>query len=86
MTFVSVKFLIFISVFLLLYIITESSDSKQNYVILCGNYIFYSLIDIRFSLILFLISIFTWYITSKIEICKNKYLLFAGISLNIVSV
>lgn len=83
MSFISVKFLVFISAFLLFYIITESSDSKQNYLILFGNYIFYSLIDIRFSLVLFLISIFTWYITSKIEICKNKYLLFAGISLNI---
>ena len=83
MTFVSVKFFVFIIIFLATYKIFEFNLKIQNKVLLIGNYVFYSLIDIRFCIVLFLVSIFTSRIISNIQNKKSKTCLIIGILVNV---
>ena len=83
MTFVSIQFFIFIIVFLAIYKVFEHNLSLQNIVIIIGNYVFYCLIDIRFSIVLFIVSLFSSVIANKIEKKKSKQILIFGILGNI---
>ena len=83
MTFISLDFAVFIAVFLIIYKITENKLKLQNFIILVGNYIFYSLIDIKFAITLLLITIFTWIITKRMSINRSKGLMALGIAINV---
>lgn len=83
MTFISFEFLIFIPVFLVLYKLLEGKNRLQNVLILVGNYVFYSLIDLRFSLVLFFVTVLTWLIASRPETAGRSVLLWTGIGINL---
>ena len=67
MTFLSIKFLVFILVFLIAYKLTEKKMLAQNTLIVLGSYVFYALIDWRFSAVLLAVSVFTWLIGGQIH-------------------
>ncbi|SCY11189.1 D-alanyl-lipoteichoic acid acyltransferase DltB, MBOAT superfamily [Lachnospiraceae bacterium XBB2008] len=67
MTFLSIKFLVFILVFLIAYKLTEKRMLAQNALIVLGSYVFYALIDWRFSAVLLAVSVFTWLIGGRIH-------------------
>ncbi len=84
MTFISAKFLIFIIFFLLIYKLTERLPKVQNGILLLGNYIFYALINYKFTIVLLFVSLFTCGISRGIvKAGPKKVLLVLGIILNV---
>lgn len=83
MIFVSLKFLIFFSCFLGLYKITDKNNDIQKKLVVTANYIFYSLIDIRFCVVLFAVSVFTWIISNRLYVKKSRFFLWVGVVVNV---
>ena len=84
MTFITVKFFIFFVCFLILYKLMVKNIMLQKKLLVVGNYAFYALIDIKFLICLFAISVFTWIISNAVFKKKNKILLFIGILVNVL--
>ena len=82
MTFVSLKFLIFIAVFLVAYKLAEKKKTVCNLIIVAGNYVFYSMAGLPFATILLAISVFTWFIAGLVFDKKSKPLMALGIVVN----
>lgn len=82
MSFLSVKFAIFLIVLLGLLIIFKDNE-KQNVVLLIASYIFYSFVDYKFLLLLVVISFLSWFLGKKISnnIGARWYLL-VGVMIN----
>lgn len=85
MTFISIKFAIFIVFFLLIYKLLENRIRWQNALMITGNYIFYSLIDLRFSFVLVCVTLFTWTVADNMKKGRKQVLLWCGIAVNILT-
>ncbi len=73
MVFTSISFVIFFVVLYILYWIPANKEIYyQNIILLVGSYVFYSWSNWKLTFILFLISIFTYYLGIIIETNKNE--------------
>ncbi len=83
MTFVSIRFFIFIAVFLMLYKLTENNQRFQKTIIIAGSYVFYSFFSVYFALLLLAISLFTWLAGTSLYSGKKKSILASSIAINL---
>jgi len=86
--YLSISFLWFFVILILILKVTNGVE-KQNVVLLIASYIFYALGDVRFLILLFLVSFSMWILGNAIEHSKeintkkSKYCLIAGVTLDI---
>ncbi|MCR4892836.1 MAG: hypothetical protein K5989_11730 [Lachnospiraceae bacterium] len=70
MSFLSIPFFIFITIVILLLQLIRNINGKR-YLLLLASYVFYGFFDLRFPVLLFLLSVFTWAIGCRIGSLKD---------------
>ena len=83
MSFISIKFFIFITIFLLLYKLFEKNSTYQKSIIILGSYIFYCMFKPYYAVILLIVSVFNWAVSRILFANKKRPLLIGGIIVNV---
>jgi len=84
MSFISIKFFVFIIIFLLCYKLTEKRYNIQKALMIVGSYIFYCMFNPLYALLLIVVSILSWLSSHFLYSCKSKIILVAGIAGNVL--